>query len=275
MSKKILLAGGDSFTDPKYFSTDEDLSASQRGGWPMWPEILGKKLDLKVINTGDGGRGNDYITKQILDNIYEYEDQIDTCVVLWSSIDRHDFHDNKKNLINIPHDLLSVCGRKKDIFHIFEENILARVYAKLMVEDGKNTFWETLLNESFRNMWLIAEACNKYNIKFIFRQGIALLDYHMWREIYDEGLISDDYKIEEVDYYTLCDTNKYANMLNKNYKKNITYPFWEYDTSVVSFTDKFENLRISKNDRHPNAEGQKLISEIMATALDDSSVSYI
>jgi hypothetical protein len=267
MPKKILLAGGDSFTDPIYVSTDRNLHPSLRRGWPMWPQLLGKELDLIVINTADSGRGNDNIAKRLLDQIYEYEDRIDTCVVLWSSIDRHDFHDKKKNVMNIPHDLLSVCGKKTYDFHndSIEGNILAPVYAKLMVEEGKNTFWETLLNESFRNMWLVAEACNKYNITFIFRQGISLLDYHMWREIYDQGLISDDYKIEEADYYVMCDTNKYAKMLNKNYKKNITWPFWEYSTSIVSFTDELENLIISENDRHPSAAGQQYIADTFLT----------
>ena len=266
MPKKILLAGGDSFTDPIYVSTDRNLHPSLRSGWPMWPQLLGKELDLKVINTADSGRGNDNIAKRLLDQIYEYEDQIDTCVVLWSSIDRHDFYE-KKSVINIPHDLLSVCGKKTYDFHndSIEGNILAPVYAKLMVEEGKNTFWETLLNESFRNMWLVAEACNKYNITFIFRQGISLLDCCLWREIYDQGLISDDYKIEEADYYVMCDTNKYAKMLNKNYKKNITWPFWEYSTSIVSFTDELENLIISENDRHPSAAGQQYIADTFLT----------
>ena len=80
MSQKILLASGDSFTDPKFFSSDKSIDSKLRGGWPMWPELLGKELNLKVINTGDSGRGNDYIAKQILDKIYEYGDQIDTCV---------------------------------------------------------------------------------------------------------------------------------------------------------------------------------------------------
>jgi hypothetical protein len=87
----------------------------------------------------------------------------------------------------------------------------------------------------------------------------------MWREIYDQGLISDDYKIEEADFYSMCDTNKYANMLNKNYKKNITWPFWEYSTSIVSFTDELENLIISENDRHPNATGQQYIADTFLT----------
>jgi len=275
MSKKILLAGGDSFTDPKFFSMDKSIDSKKRGGWPMWPEVLGKQLDLKIMNTADSGRGNDYIAKQILDKIYEYKDQIDTCIVLWSSIDRHDFHDKKKNLINIPHDLLSIWGQKKDI-HRSKKNILAKAYAELFMEIGENNFWENILTDTFRNMWLVAEACNKYNIKFVFRQGISLLDHHIWNEIYDEGLICSDYRIEEVNYYTLCDTNKYAKMLNKEYKKNISYPFWEYDTSIVAFTNKYpKKLTISEMDRHPSAEGQQLISKYMAAALDVSSASYM
>tara|TARA_B100001059_G_scaffold165425_1_gene165031 strand:+ start:933 stop:1748 length:816 start_codon:yes stop_codon:yes gene_type:complete len=271
MPQKILLASGDSFTDPKFFSGDKSIDSKLRGGWPMWPELLGKELNLKVINTADSGRGNDYIAKQILDKIYEYGDQIDTCVVVWSNADRHDFHDKKKNLINIPHDLLSVWGKKKPI-HRIELNILVRSYVELFSEEGENKFWENLLNESFRYMWLVAEACAKYNIKFIFRQGVVLLDYNLWNEIYEEGLICDDYQLKEVDYYALCDTNKYALMLDKHYRKNIVYPFWEYDNSIVSITDMHsDKLTISKTDRHPNAQGQVMMSKFLHAALSNVS----
>ena len=63
MPQKILLTSGDSFTDPKFFSMDKSIDSKLRGGWPMWPELLGKELNLKVINTADSGRGNDYIAK--------------------------------------------------------------------------------------------------------------------------------------------------------------------------------------------------------------------
>ena len=271
MPKKILLAGGDSFTDKKFFSADKSIDRKQRGGWPMWPEILGKELNLKVICTADSGRGNDYIAKQLLDKIYEYGDRIDSCVVIWSNADRHDFHDLKENLINIPHDLLSIWDKKKDT-HRSRKNILANAYADLFVIEGENKFWENLLNESFRYMWLVAEACTKYNIKFIFRQGVVLLDHCIWDEIYDEGYICDDYRIQEIDYYKMCDTNKYAKMLNKQYKKNIASPFCEYNNSIASITDKYSNeLTISKNDRHPNAKGQAVMSQFLANALTSAS----
>ena len=62
----------------------------------------------------------------------------------------------------------------------------------------------------------------------------------------------------------------------KEYKKNISYPFWEYDTSIVAFTNKYpKKLTISEMDRHPSAEGQQLISKYMAAALDVSSASYM
>ena len=47
--KKILLAGGCSYTDPNFKSTATQLPDEQRSGWPMWPELMGKSLDLKVI----------------------------------------------------------------------------------------------------------------------------------------------------------------------------------------------------------------------------------
>ena len=61
-------------------------------------------------------------------------------------------------------------------------------------------------------------------------------------------------------------------MLNKYYKKNIVYPFWEYDNCIASITDKNKNkLTISENDRHPNDQGQVIISKLLSAALANVS----
>ena len=43
--KKIMIAGGCSYTDPDYITSNKDKDQTP-GAWPMWPEHLGKKLDL-------------------------------------------------------------------------------------------------------------------------------------------------------------------------------------------------------------------------------------
>lgn len=52
-----------------------------------WPALLGKKLNLELVNKGKGGTGNLEILCNILNTDFE---DTDTVVILWSSFLRHD-----------------------------------------------------------------------------------------------------------------------------------------------------------------------------------------
>jgi hypothetical protein len=68
--KKILIAGGDSFTDKNYKShIHPEIDTS----WPKWPELLAEKLDMKCINVAKSGYGNDYIYESVLETIANTE----------------------------------------------------------------------------------------------------------------------------------------------------------------------------------------------------------
>ena len=58
VAKKIMIAGGCSYTDQDYKTSNKDRDQTP-GLWPMWPEHLGKKLDLEVVNTAKCGAGNE------------------------------------------------------------------------------------------------------------------------------------------------------------------------------------------------------------------------
>ena len=50
--EKLLICSGDSFTDPHYRSISHpEIDTS----WPKWPEVLAKKLDMRLINLGRSG----------------------------------------------------------------------------------------------------------------------------------------------------------------------------------------------------------------------------
>ena len=54
--KKYLLVSGCSWGDPNFISTEHpDMDTS----WPKWPEILGEKLNLNVINMCRSGQGQE------------------------------------------------------------------------------------------------------------------------------------------------------------------------------------------------------------------------
>ena len=64
--KKILLTSGCSFTDRNF---ESDFHPDMDTRWPMWPELVAKKLNMDCINLGQSGAGNEYIYFTLLDEI--------------------------------------------------------------------------------------------------------------------------------------------------------------------------------------------------------------
>ena len=93
--KKTLLVSGDSYTDNDFRSScypDMDVS------WPKWPELLGKKLNMKVINLAQAGSGNGYIYSRLLDTIQEIpKEEIGLVIAAWSQAMRQDYQTGELN----------------------------------------------------------------------------------------------------------------------------------------------------------------------------------
>ena len=90
--KKYLIVSGDSFTDRNFRSASHpEMDVS----WPKWPEILAKHLDMRLINLGKSGQGNEYIYSALQDTIEEFKDknEIGMVVVGWSQCFRMDYQD--------------------------------------------------------------------------------------------------------------------------------------------------------------------------------------
>ena len=120
--KKILLVSGDSFTDRNFRSASHpEMDVS----WPMWPDILAEKLDMRLINLGRSGQGNEYIYSSLQDTIEKMEDksQIGMVVAGWSQCFRPDFQEDQKwhdLRINPIGDILGWVRRSLRIYKNFE-----------------------------------------------------------------------------------------------------------------------------------------------------------
>ena len=93
--KKILLVSGDSFTDRNFRSASHpEMDTS----FPMWPDLLAKKLDMRLINLGRSGQGNEYIYSSLQDTIEGVtgvdRNQIGMVVAAWSQSFRKDYQHN-------------------------------------------------------------------------------------------------------------------------------------------------------------------------------------
>jgi hypothetical protein len=93
---KYLICSGDSFTDDAHRS---DHHPEMDTSWPKWPELLGKKLNMKVINVGGSGQGNEYIYSTLQDVIESIEDksEIGLVIAAWSQCNRKDYQSSQLN----------------------------------------------------------------------------------------------------------------------------------------------------------------------------------
>ena len=88
--RKVLLVSGCSYTDKTFRS---DFHPHIDTGWPKWPELLGKKLDMDVVNYGYCGSGNEYIYSSLLDHLTSNPiKDIGLVIPGWSRVPRRDFN---------------------------------------------------------------------------------------------------------------------------------------------------------------------------------------
>lgn len=258
---KLLIAGGCSYTDPNFASLDSNLSLEESGGWPMWPEHMGKNLGLKVINTAVSGSDNLTIHNRILREIFQHGDAIGLICVLWSGYDRFRFMNFRP--VNVRSKLYESRSAKNP-YYIPNKN-------DFLQEEELVTWWDRLVShkkfnasamikgsfvDSFTYMNSIAFTCDLLKIPYIFSQGVAPFNPRLSPFNRDKAFERSLKEIVKTPIYS---------HLEKRKNNIIGWPFVGIlgGESVDQLRDKWKNpLAISENDYHPNAECQKWISEI-------------
>ena len=275
---KKLLASGCSWTDANFTSHLEFLPDEKRGGWPMWPEIIGKELGLEVINSAKQGRGNGYIGQSIIDNIIKYGDQVELVSILWTQVDRVDIYNSTQ--IPILQELAIKQGQL-DLAKMLASNcehLTTNPFHWTTHEWRAHDPYNTWNNTSLRAMYTIAEMCTSRNIKCVFDQGLIFFWHKELLEL--KGTIHEDMYISEADYMTILETNVLYQRLIKDYghlfvkpnaivNPNQTIGYFIHnreDLKVYQPNSKWtgnlaEDYNVEEIDSHPNLEGQQLISE--------------
>lgn len=273
-NKKLLVAGGCSYTDPKFYSPDDSLPEEKRHGWPMWPELLAKKVGLKCINTGAGGDGNLSIYKKVLDTINKNEGRVDTVAVLWSGWDRSAIFFNR----NIQYAIIfRGYASEEERFKLnlgdqrFENIGGYTLLEKFVSSPSWNArgMAKDMVHESLLLMASLAEICTARGIKYIFYQGVDPLDYG-GINIGKDAICPTHQDIEPeniLNYIRFSSASKY---LEKNKKNIIGWPFLDlagghfYDAERLGIWRGGRDQRnyVSELDKHPNAAGQQELYEI-------------
>mgnify|MGYP001595423266 FL=1 len=251
---KYLICSGDSFTDIGYRSSwHPEMDTS----WPMWPELLGKKLNMKVINLGNSGSGNEYIYSALQDAIEKIEDksQIGLVIAGWSQCQRRDYQmSSYVPLINEVPSRLNKASSEWDMWQ--SERIDQKGYIIGWVKKSLRIF------KNFEYM------CQYHNIPYAQFQMIPLFIDYLRGQITEDGY--EDYVVDQKDYDKILKVIlEYEKILNT--EKFMGWPGVEHlggyplnykllgkggnkDLYKFGFT-------ISEKDTHPNAKGQEKIAE--------------
>lgn len=261
MAKKILLAAGCSYTDKTFFSQDDSLSDSERGGWQMWPEIMSENLDLECVNVGQSGAGNDHIFNQLVHHLSVHRDNIDTIAILWSGADRQNFFTWR---LNAPVELsifLEENSNRLPAFSWLEEIGIGKVNANYWTSkrfDRETYRW--LIDNYVYKLSAIIKLAESYGVKLIMMQGVAPLDFWTYRRLYENKKIITSVSDAQASKYFI--TNPATYELNENKKNIIGWPIFEsLGGFCVDYLIKPDN-RVSKIDGHPNAAGQEVIGDL-------------
>mgnify|MGYP006081368751 FL=1 len=191
--------------------------------WTKWPELLAEKLNMNCVNLGYCGSGNDYVHSSLLDYIVKNNNNLGLVIPAWTRVVR-------------------------------------RSYTKLNVRF--NLRWDThgdmnyFIKRSLRYYYTFQQVCKTLNIPF--KQMHMLEPY--------KSAIGEEQSKNTGKYTTRKEAIKMF-MLNSYFDKIDEKNFigWPVEPMLGGFSmwDKLDQNThfISKEDRHPNAEGQKVIAE--------------
>lgn len=247
--EKLLICSGDSFTDPHYRSISHpEIDTS----WPKWPEVLAKKLDMRLINLGRSGSGNEYIYSSIQDTIESIEDksQIGLVIAGWSQCFRIDFEKDRKwqdLRINSNGDLFGWVKKSLRIYKNFE----------YMCEYHNIPYVQTQMIPFYID-WIRGLALTEEEIN---ERGLNIEEAISARPQYTGDAKGDNTKVLEI-------LNKYDSVINKN--NFIGWPIsrqlggYCLSPKIVGFAPE-SPYTISKYDGHPSEEGQKRLAEAIYT----------
>ena len=239
--KKILIAGGDSYTDGRY-------GLYKQLGIKAWPELLAAKNNYEVVNTATAGCSNRHIFNSITDQIIKHLEKDIIVVVSWSEICRLSFIDDTyldKAFFLIGdkdyHERKKVSQTMANFFDSLNP-IREEIIKFLKIDE---TFNARLIRQTYKTMWLLQNFCHGYSIPFyhvntfdMFEVQAEFTEHHSQNmNILYESLYYN--KVKNNAYYM---GNKYC-LYNDIEKQNL---FIEYERKL--------NL-------HPNQEGHQLISD--------------
>jgi hypothetical protein len=279
-SKKELVVIGDSFCidyinmrnlkgkeydGGKYLLYDPDQNKIREFKWtkqksfPIWTEIVAKKLNLKLVSLGQSGTGTDFHFAGVLDYIINNKKKIRKVIISWSSFGRFDFEfpSEFNPPPSHPWPWMSVNGALLKYNKLMNGNS-ADTLLNAAREVNALTF-EVGINNFFRHSYVLQNLLESYGIEYRMIQSLS--DGHAFPNKYHthEGALAEYAKyILKSPYFDLINDEKFIGWPG--------IPLLGGFTMVdLIFTEDNKNF-ISSMDHHPNENGMKIIAKAI---LDD------
>ncbi len=299
MSKKILLVSGCSWGDKNWQSLiHPDLDVF----WLKWPELLADKLDMKVVNLCRSGAGQEYIYSSLLDKLTDnwYMKDVGLVVAAWSTAPRRDYIstaygvENKQwtneSMINEP--LLTAKGciehwieKSLRYYYTFQnvcENLNVPFRQVQMVNLYQGYLWEKIKQkrmgiDEFGPGSIVYKKLldNKIDHKTLrWNPNVVKCDTIEDLMSEDKNMMSEAESWWKHTYHkkllNQIKVSPYYKAINPHYF--LGWPMEESDGGFSFNDSRMKIERISKNDAHPSAKGQRQIATHMFNQLKGTIV---
>jgi|TARA_R110002074_G_scaffold109941_3_gene236884 hypothetical protein len=268
MTKKKLIVSGCSFTDKNFWSQSQpDYDCS----FPKWPELLGEKLNLDVVNLGACGAGNNYIYSTLLEEIIRTpKEEIGLVIAAWSQVQRDDWEEHGKFIPRV------FSYKDKHNSNMIWRN-------KRQGKDGNVFYW---MLDHLRRYVSFDSLCKSHDIPYKqfqmltpfdgFLNGLMKTDFersenegnpdfvarYAYEPILDNMHEDRKYLLKKiVDYEKYIDTE---NFLGWPIHRRIN-GFAVEQKTLMTFPEQHNKVEliIGGYDYHPNGDGHKKIAEYL------------
>lgn len=258
MTKKKLIVGGDSWTDPNFKSNIDLTHIKDYNSWPeILNELFGNKYD--IVNTACSGYGNDYIISQTIKAVSENVDEVGLVVLTLSEYSRFNVGNHRKCF---PYELFKIISKLnsgESIESINSNELSQYVYEMFSSTNDNEQAVSIAVTSLLSRIITFQTYCEKYSIPYII---VPFLDQF---EIIIRRFLSTSAKLKNV--WTPKNIAKHMTNNDLFYmiddEKIIGWPFVDTLGGFVIDEILTEDLRIGNGDFHPGKSGHKKIAEMI------------
>lgn len=253
-NKPVLVAGGCSFTDPNFrslYHPEMDTSFTK------WPDIMGKELNYKVVNTGMSGSGNKLIADKVMDAVVANKN-VELVMVLWSGWDRFSVYRHRSCPFAVMHNICYGDPVKPN------SEVTQQFYRKA-VDEWFNL--EQSICDNLRTIYVLQEFLETRNIKYIFAQGVDPYTFDSMSHLYENGFLKNCTfaKKNKARLLSVVDNPYYDKINESNFYgwPGIEEAGGTNYTQWIRRKENFQDYYVSRVDKHPNALGHIEIADKM------------